>query len=651
MSVYSVIPPPGPSVILRFFIYFFLALFSSHSFAEAEASAEINSLVKQSETLRLAQHPYWLALMHYKPSTPGENIQRHSEVTSTEFFLSADGRTNSPAELTATIAALFKPVNVNSNDHAQCRFVARYQWLRKVLNWDGITLPLAECKNFNAWQKNGRVESISLIFATGYLSNPASFYGHILLKFNADRKIAKSNILDESINFGAIVPENENGLVYVVKGLFGGYDASFSSARFYQQNHMYAENELRDMWEYELALSANEVNQIVQHSWELLSTKFTYYFLDKNCAYSMAELLELVIDQPLLPKTPWSIPINVFNRMESLTRNGAPLVRNARLIPSRLNSYHAKYAGLNAKQRTLVKSLTDNTLNFDHQDYADLNETEKIGVTNTLIDYFEFRIIEEKNNAPFKKAKQQSLLARAKLASESLTNIQSATNVPRVSPPHEGPKPSMIRLSLLNNAQLGPGIELRFRPTYFDLLSLDAGRLADSNVTMFDVKTIYADGRLSLRSLDLVNIETLNIAQTPLTGDGGWAWKVKFGFDSQDLSCSNCMTFNATGGIGKAMQLSQRFSLYGLTDFFAQTSHQGSGTLGAAPRFGLIGTPVNGWKSNLSAGEKYYFNGSKSSSHFYRWENRLGNQRDWDIRIAYEKQNTREVQIGVSTYW
>jgi hypothetical protein len=633
-------------MILKLLVLFALLAGVSNVSAVAEPTAGVADLIRQAEVEGLAHHPYWLALMHYKQSG------KASEIISPEFFLSPRGATNSADELAATITAFFKEPNENQDAHAQCRFVARYQWLRKVLNWDGNLPPSITCKGFNDWFKNGHVDSLSLVFATGYLSNPASFYGHILLKFNTDRAVIENDLLDESINFGANVPSQENGVKYIIKGLFGGYEASFSNARFYQQNHMYAENELRDMWEYELALSKDEVDQIVAHSWEIMRVKFAYYFLKENCAYRMSELLELAIGQPLLPQSvPWAIPVTVFNRLESLQRDGKPIVRKVRLIPSRLNSYHANYAALTTAQKLLVKKIADGSLNFEQEAYVVLPDKEKIAITNTLLDYYEFRIVGDSKNMQFKKGKQINLMARGKLASENLSSIEDVTRAIKVSPPHEGSKPSMIRVSVLHNNQLGDGVELRFRPTYFDFLELDAGRIANSNLTMFDFRTVYAKNRIKLKSLDLVNIETLNVSPTTLPGDGGWAWKVKFGFENQDLSCGNCMTFNVTGGVGKTVSIANSVTAYGMIDFFGQTPYLNSGTLGTVTRIGLIGTPIEGWKSNFMLGEKSYINGSQSNGRVVRWENRLGTQRNWDVRISYEEQIARELQIGISTYW
>jgi hypothetical protein len=50
-------------------------------------------------------------------------------------------------------------------------------------------------------------------------------------------------------------------------------------------------------------------------------------------------------------------------------------------------------------------------------------------------------------------------------------------------------------------------------------------------------------------------------------------------------------------------------------------------------------------------GEKSYVNGSQASHRLLRWENRFGTQRDWDVRISYERNIARELKVGISAYW
>ena len=613
--------------------------------AVADSEAAITTLTSQAESKLLALHPYWLALLHYR----GSGDYKHSEIITPEFFLSEHGATNPAAELNATIAALFREPGTEPDKHAQCRFIARYQWLKKNLDWGSVEPPSVICKDFDQWSMQGQIQSLSLIFATGYLGNPASFYGHILLKFNAQLDFVSSRLLDQSLNYGAIVPDRENPVAYIFKGIFGGYDAGFSHSQFYRHNHNYAENELRDMWEYKLSLTPEEIEQLVAHSWELLGNNFTYYFINQNCAYHMSKLLELVLDEPLLPsRLPWSMPGSVFDSIITVERNGQPLVQEVTLIPSRQNRFYDSYFNLTKSQQQVIKKLIDNGVYLDEYDYQELAANQKIGVINTLFDYYEFRMVTEDRRDEFKQAKHKLLVERLKLPSEGTA---TKTTYKSAEPPHKGPLPNLIRFGLLHNSEFGDGMELRFRPTYFDSLSLDAGRLPNSTLTMFDVRTVYEHNHFWLRSLDFVNIETLNVSRAGLPGDGGLAWKLKFGLESQDLSCSDCLIFSIHGGLGKAFSLMQATVVYGMLEAQAQTEHEDSGTLAGTAWAGLISSPLDAWKTQLEIGYRAYANGSQDSARLIRWENRLGNQRNRDFRISYEEHIEREVQLAISFYW
>lgn len=631
-------------------IALFLVTGSSAASAVPESAPDVSALARQAQTKNLARHPYWMALMRYHHSMFSSDSSVTSEIISSDFFLSPRGSTDPEAELAATLVAFFDEPGNEPDKHAQCRFVARYKWLRKALDWGTLTPPSVICHEFGEWSLNGQVESLSLIFATSYLSNPASVFGHLVLKFNASRMINATELLDQTVNYGAFVSDNENGVVYVIKGLFGGYYGGFSSDRFYYRNHMYSENELRDMWEYELALTRDQVDQIVSHSWELLGKKFVYYFTNENCAYQMARLLELVIEQPLLPPSvPWSVPAEIFDRLASAKKpDDTPVVRTFRRIPSRQNRFYEKFSTFSPAQKTLTQKLVNSELGPEDQEYQELPENEKIEIIDTLIDYYDFRIIEESNNAAHKKIRQNLLIERAQLAPRG-PQVPKASS--EILPPHQGPVPSMVQLSLFHNSQFGSGIGLRLRPAYYDLLSLEAGHIPNSSLSMFDFRTAYVDDRFRLRSLDFASIETLNLSRTSLPGDGGLAWKVKFGFENQDLSCIDCMIFNLVGGVGKARAITERASVYGMIDLNAQTEHQDSGRLGVTVRLGVLGSPNMAWKYLITTGKHAYLDGTRADARILRWENRLGAARDWDVRFSYEMNVEREYQLATSFYW
>ena len=67
------------------------------------------TLLQSATTKKIAQHSYWLRLLHYRSTTPASE----SEIVSQDFFLDPHGAQNPPAELNATLRAFYDPVVEN----------------------------------------------------------------------------------------------------------------------------------------------------------------------------------------------------------------------------------------------------------------------------------------------------------------------------------------------------------------------------------------------------------------------------------------------------------------------------------------------------------------------------------------------------------
>ncbi|MDC2888426.1 hypothetical protein PN838_06220 [Psychrosphaera sp. G1-22] len=91
--------------------------------------------------------------------------------------MSDNGKTDSSAELLANIKLLFS--TPTDNNHPSCRFPARFSWLSKQLNLNTTQYNLNHCEDFNQWAKLPSLKSASLVYASGYLGNPASFWALI----------------------------------------------------------------------------------------------------------------------------------------------------------------------------------------------------------------------------------------------------------------------------------------------------------------------------------------------------------------------------------------------------------------------------------------------------------------------------------------
>ena len=246
--------------------------------ASSNELAVFLSLWKQARELKLSRHPYWLKLLHFY--SIGETVGQwsfKSDIVSPSFFLSPLGKTNPAEELKSTLKALLVPVSDKPDQHARCKFIARFQWLRSQLDFPKLTE--MTCPLFERWANLKEATGISIVFVSSFLKNPASTFGHLLIKFNSSNRNFGHSLLRPTLNFGAIVNTDDNPFTYALRGIFGGYKARFTDERFYNFNHVYGENELRDLWEYPLHFSKEQYHRITFHALELLqNVQFNYFF-------------------------------------------------------------------------------------------------------------------------------------------------------------------------------------------------------------------------------------------------------------------------------------------------------------------------------------------------------------------------------------
>lgn len=142
-------------------------------------------LILKAKELKLSQDSKWLNMLYYEKNKLSKGYE--SIFDSENFFLSKDGRKNPGLELEATIRSFFDENHLSFNNiyknkqYAQCAFQGRYQWLKKRLNFDLRKLKQRKCNDFNKWHKSLNPQSATLVFASAYLNNPASMFGHTFL--------------------------------------------------------------------------------------------------------------------------------------------------------------------------------------------------------------------------------------------------------------------------------------------------------------------------------------------------------------------------------------------------------------------------------------------------------------------------------------
>lgn len=592
----------------------------------------------------LSAHRVWQALLHYETSRLSRRTQ--SAINTSTFFLSPQGQTDPLAELQETIKA-FTVVDADVNEAAQCRFPARLMWISEQLE-SVRNVPRVDCADFLEWANPEGTRSISMIFATGHMKSPASYFGHNFLKFNGTGNTASGDLLDQTINFGAEVPEDEAALTYFYNGIFGGYSAVFERQQFFRHMSKYGEEDLRDVWEYELDLSRDELELILAHTWELQSAQLTYYFFRENCAYQIAKLLALVSPAQLVPQyMPWTMPYNIFDRLMEMQIRGKPVVGEISYHPSRRSRFHQRYFALSSVERMTFARQVARQVPLEQTGFENFPMPSKLAVVDALLDYYEFRLRLDKNDGVAKSQKKSLLLTRFKYpVSDSNEEVYDAPFAP-----HLAQKPGYLSFGAVGNSAVRDVAEISIRPAYFDFLSLDLGRSSAGKFTVLDTSLVVDDDGVYLRKLDLLNISNLAPSVTGITGDSGRSWNFRFGFDRTNNACLRCRRLMADAMIGQASQLRQRLTGFALAGVRVQKSYQRDNTFVLRLSAGVAGQLGEQVRLHASI-ERHEDTGSNGlDRNRLNLQLRLGASSSWDIRLGYVSEVAEEFSISAGYYW
>lgn len=576
---------------LRIHTSYFKALFISQLaffLIAMPAKADLVSLVEKSRDLKLAESDAWRRLVYYKRNFVGGTV---SLSKGKGFFLAVNGATDPRAELEETLRGFFSstkrdlPTQEPISLSVMCQFPARFEFLNRTLDLSKENLPIRpkDCADYQAFRARLNLDSISLVFSSHYVDNPSSIYGHTLLRLqkkrnaNQEHRAESEQLLDNGVNFSAD-PNTTNPFLYAARGLAGGFDGHFAVLPYYYKVREYSDYESRDLWDYKLALSADELERLQAHLWELGTTHFDYYYLTENCSYYMLALLEVAAPRlNLITSLPfWIIP---GDTLKAIARAG--LVSEIQFRPSLLTQFEARKARLSKHQLEDLKHVLRNPL-------VEAPKNRDANVLDTAIDLFDLKHLSELMNREREASdqKQALLIARSKLrASPALGDLRGTKVSPHLSHPS-----SRLRLGRAEDLRFGGASEFQFRFAYHDLLDPEAGLPATSEVQFLDLKLRYWEQR---RAFEIEDFTVFGITQLNPVREffSRPSWQLRLlakRFD--DPRCENCTGAALEGGYGLTFQVADSNLFYIL----------GTSALESAPRFegskfqprvgGLLGT-------------------------------------------------------------
>ena len=434
-------------VMLRFVIFLIFGLFAGEVFAGDD----------------YAFSPEWLALVHYRPKLGGGY---KSTVESKDFFNAEDGRTNPENELKATIALFEKGEDKNKI----CLFPARYIYLKRN---NLITATEPECEEFAKFESDLSPAGVTLLFTDAYMNNPSSLFGHTLLRIDTARQ--GTQLLAHGANYGAFTAGQENSVLFAVYGLTGGYYGGWTVKPYYDIINTYNNIENRDIWEFTLDFSAEELEFFVAHLWEVGHTQTPYYFFTQNCSYMIMEILDAV--RPSL-KLSDEFPVQAIplDTAKAVFRSG--MVKSVNYRPSRQAKIIHRAEQMNKAQKKAFIAAIKN----DDYEMSGLADEEKADVIETAYQYVQYRFV--KKDFDLKEYRRRSfkgLTARNKLQNQKALMSEN----PQGKSPLESHE--SMRATLGFGHRNGEHFwEISYRPAYHSLTDNDYGLLRGAEINFLN---------------------------------------------------------------------------------------------------------------------------------------------------------------------
>lgn len=261
----------------------------------------------------------------------------------------------------------------------------------------------------------------------------------------------------------------------------------------------------RDIWEYPLNLNREEVKRLLMHFYELNSIYSDYYFFDENCSYNLLFLLDAA--RPSLDLTDqckwWVIPLDTI---KTVIKNA--LVTESVYRPSKTTKIKHLASLLRQNGRKMALGVAKGYLEPKRILEQGISNAEKITVCDLATEYLQYKYTKKAlTKEPYLDRFLKTLQVRSLLGPSD----EDRYRIPAPAPPEEGHHS--------NRFSLGIGLkedkffqEIRYRPTYHDLLDNDKGYLEGAQIVFGGtaLRYYFSDRRLELEDLDIIDIVSIS---------------------------------------------------------------------------------------------------------------------------------------------
>ncbi len=582
-----------------------------------ESSNYLEDLLAQAETQQIWNDRTWQVLLHYSYNPLTGNF--NSQVDDAEFFLSDQGKTSPQAELVATLSQFHHPEQ-DTDAALICRFPARFKWLVKRLNIQTQQFPQYGCSLLHTWLNNLNADRVSIIFPVAFLNSPPSMFGHTFLRFDKDHR-QQPDLLAWTVNFAART-DNGLGLEFAYKGLTGGYPGKFSIARYFTRVKEYGDIESRDIWEYTFNYTADEINSLLLHLWELLPVHFDYYFIDENCSYQLLALLDAA--RPALNLTEkfyWeAIPADTVRAVTEVPG----LLHSVKYRPSNRTVIDFRIQSMSFEQQELAKQLALGEVEIDTVIKRISDPDQAARIVELAHDYAAYLLAIGQRKRPGTRLTPQQnadpeIVYELLKARNALTTTTQPPKIPR---PVTSPDKSHLSRRLgVRYGYEDPlnFLQLDFRYAYHSLNDPQGGFIDGAELEFFNTAMRYypEQNRVQLESFTALNILSAPIRNRFIKP---FSWQVSLGasryrFDAGNRPLMGDINFSL--GVSYRLPLNSRFSIFAKSDLLINDEFNQSLAIGGGGKLQYYLPLTEAYLITLDADIMQYFQGITHTRYEY----------------------------------
>lgn len=587
-------------------------------------SESVHALPEQRGSESTEFTAQWLEILHAEVHEDSFKTR----VVSEGFLITSDSRLFDASEELAASLEQFKA------GMGVCSRPSRYFFLAQEF---GLPIEALErCDFFDDLSFSDlKGSDVTVVYASGYLGNPASYYGHMFLTVKPPS--SSNKLLDKAINYGAINATGDNPVSYIAKGLFGGYEGAFSLSSYYVFDNQYRTIENRDLWEYRLYLDDKAKLQLLTHLAELSEHKFNYYFMGRNCVSAFAEILNVVAQRNFdAANTALVYPHAWLKYLVS--ESSIPV--SSQLIPSRATEFRSLYKSLSATQLAAINKYdaVEGLVPAVQQD------PDEVVVLDTLLLYSQAF----KGDETFREGALQKVTAKRldiDLVSESYEFQREAKLEP-----HIGRDPAKLRWGL-GSADDDVVRLFGLRPAFYD--EVDGASLGFGGNSLIMIDNLFSQdnrGEVRLETLDLIAINEINPKASGFRDDGslGWTGHISYERKGSAFCRSLCAGVESKLGLLTNISSNDNASLtVGGAFYLSQQS-------GAHLRASVFADGIININENIAVvGKVTAFD--RSSSHQPEIINQLGVSawmtRNLRVALEYRKHRRESISVNVDHYF